>query len=95
MSYIPNNITDCLDFASISLEKGLLVLGELTDEYDFSERPIVELNTANSEAEKLIYDYHRIITFIQIANDYVFNTKELIEKAQQLNDNRRKVNAST
>lgn len=90
MSYIPNNISDCICVANIELEKGLFALNELTNDYAFLTRPVANLDTANKEATKWLWEYGRITTLISIAEDYVFNISKLLEKAQQLEDERRK-----
>jgi len=41
MPDLPSNITDCIDYAGMALEKGALVLGKLTTDYCFDERPLM------------------------------------------------------
>lgn len=84
MSYTPNNVTDCIENTEIALEKSLLILGDLTNKYTFTIQPKANLNTANHEAQLWLWEYNRIITFIEIIQDYVFIASELIEHAKSL-----------
>jgi len=84
MTNLPNNTTDCVSYAGIALEKGAVVLSDLFVDYNFMNKPAVDLNTASPEATKLILEYKRLIAFVGIAGDYVFEARELLEHAEGL-----------
>ena len=84
MSYLPNNVTDCVGDALTALEKSDLLLGDLIIEYSFIKKPVIDYNTANSEARKLVWEYNRIITFIQMVHDYVFEAKKVLVHVEEI-----------
>lgn len=81
MSYLSSNTIDCIDMAKIALEKSALILGDLTTDYSFAEKPSIDFNMANHEATQLVWEYNRIITFMHMAHDYVFEAQRLLERA--------------
>ncbi|KUO72560.1 MAG: hypothetical protein APF81_13345 [Desulfosporosinus sp. BRH_c37] len=79
--------------ALVKLDKASLILGHWMNEYVFTERPdpgeAVKRWTARTPEEKpkngdqsvkWFYEYSRIIGFIDIVQDYVFESKKLLEK---------------
>ncbi|SET38420.1 hypothetical protein SAMN05660297_02248 [Natronincola peptidivorans] len=80
-------IERCLD----KIEKARIILGRWEDEYVFREKPIAEAaikfgsvrgpKTAHQrQSFKWFHEYENIKQFVRIANDYVTEVKELLEK---------------
>lgn len=80
--------------ALIKLDRASMILGHWTDEYVFTEKPnpreaVKWLTSMGSEgitgksgqSVKWFYEYNQIIGFVDIAFDYVFECKKLLEKA--------------
>lgn len=82
-----------IENALIKLDKAQLILGHWTDEYSFAKKPdpveAVKRVTSNSREKSIhgeqscrwFYEYSQIIGLIDIAFDYVFESKKILEKA--------------
>jgi len=65
-----------------SADKGLIILGDLLEDYMYAgEEP------TKKEADRLSCEAVRILTFIRIAFDYVYDTKKDLKKACEDLDN--------
>lgn len=84
--------TSKVENALIKLDKAQLILGHWTDEYAFNEKPDPaeavkhwtsesrEKNINRDQSCKWFHEYSQIIGLIDIAFDYVFESKKLLEK---------------
>lgn len=77
MDYQPNNITDCVADAQLALEKGRLILGDLTTTYPFD-------GDKKDYIQKWTFECGRITTFMEIALDYMYEASKRLERAEQL-----------
>jgi len=71
--------------ALVKLDKASLILGHWMNEYVFTERRWTartpeEKPKNGDQSVKWFYEYSRIIGFIDIVQDYVFESKKLLEK---------------
>lgn len=82
--------TDAIAQALIKLERANLILGEWLTDYGFGESPDPYLcfnsnlpsnDARKAEANKWFYEYDKILGFIEIAGDYVHETKKVLEEA--------------
>ena len=89
MDYQSNNVTDCIIDAYLKLEKGLLVLGDLTTEHSFDG------DFTDEVREAWTFEYHRITTLMDIAFDYMSEARFVLEQAREIDkEARRKGGAS-
>lgn len=77
MEYIPNNVIDCLAEAGMALEKGMLIMGDITTEYPFD-------GNKDEKIKAWLFEYGRITTFIDIAFDYMAEAAKKIERAKEI-----------
>ncbi len=62
--------------AEMKIIKARVLLNDLLGDYDFDYEPDKET------AQRLSYDAKRVITFIQIINEYIFQIETDMKKAQ-------------
>ena len=86
MGKTPIDIMDCIETASIAVEKCSLMLDELSTEYTFINRPSTDYNSANSEAQKWLWEYPRIKVIIRIAQDFAFEISNILKEAKRIDD---------
>ena len=75
MSFAPINITDCLTEAGLALEKGTMVLCDLTDKYPFD-------GDKDEYIEAWRFEYGRITAYMAIALDYMTEAATSVERAR-------------
>lgn len=85
--------TSKIETVLVELQKAILILDILTDEYGFSEPPnpveaiqyskstCEDENPHDEQSYKWIFEYEKIHQFMEIAADYVHESQQLLKQA--------------
>lgn len=89
------NKTNAIDDALLKLEKAMLILGKWDEDYSFNNNPTPQAalefakgirsgdDLEGKQSFKWFREYNTITTLINIASDYVYESKRTLEKVNR------------